>query len=138
MTVDMRPIEGVFMLENCFITLDGEIFKRLPTKKTKQGYKTIQRNHKTYKVMELAYNAFKEDFKDSPSEDEVIDMNIDLIDDNEEIFDNVTNSIYNKIKSGDMKFDENGDRIVPDMSGDIDWSSTTITEKSIQGHDENV
>lgn len=119
MKVEMLPIRGIYGLENCFITKDGEIYQRVPTngnRKRIDGCETITRNFKTYKVADIAEKTFKDN----------------------EFFEDLGRFILGKIDSGEFKFDENGDLLPPDMSGDIDWSSTTITEKTSIDNDQDV
>lgn len=56
-TKEMRPIEGIFGLENCYITKSGEIYERIPTQK-RNGIDTIRRNFNTYSVKDIADKAF--------------------------------------------------------------------------------
>lgn len=56
-TKEMRPIDGIFGLENCYITKDGEIYQRIPTQK-RDGIEVIRRNFSTYSVKDLTDKAF--------------------------------------------------------------------------------
>lgn len=55
---EIKPIYGIFMLEDCYITKSGEIYKRLPTQRTKDGVEFIKRNHSAYRVQDIANKAF--------------------------------------------------------------------------------
>lgn len=57
-TKEMKPINGIFMLEDCYITKDGEIYQKLPTQRTKDGIEFIKRNHSAYMVQDIADKAF--------------------------------------------------------------------------------
>ena len=57
-TKEMRPINGIFMLEDCYITKNGEIYQKLPTQRTKDGVEFIKRNHSAYKVQDIVDKAF--------------------------------------------------------------------------------
>lgn len=56
-TKEMRPIDGIFGLENCYITKDGEIYQRIPTQK-RDGVDVIRRNFSTYSVKDLIDKSF--------------------------------------------------------------------------------
>lgn len=56
-TKEMRPINEIFGLDNCFITKDGEIYQRIPTQK-RNGMEVIKRNLYIYSVKDLADMAF--------------------------------------------------------------------------------
>lgn len=54
---EMRPIEDIFGLENCYITKNGEIYQRIPTQK-RDGVEVIKRNFSIYSVKDLTDRAF--------------------------------------------------------------------------------
>lgn len=54
---EMRPIEDIFGLENCYITKNGEIYQRIPTQK-RDGIDVIKRNFSIYSVKDLTDKAF--------------------------------------------------------------------------------
>ena len=56
-TKEMKPIEDIFGLENCYITKNGEIYQRIPTQK-RDGVEVIKRNFSIYRVNDLADKAF--------------------------------------------------------------------------------
>ena len=57
MIVEIMPIDGIFGLENCYITKDGEIYQRIPTQK-RDGVEVIKRNFSIYRVKDLTDRAF--------------------------------------------------------------------------------
>lgn len=54
---EMRPIDDIFGLENCYITKNGEIYQRIPTQK-RDGVEVIKRNFSIYSVKDLTDKAF--------------------------------------------------------------------------------
>lgn len=58
MTKELKEIEGIFGLDGCYVTEDGEIYKRMPTQHTKDGVEIITRNFSSFKVQDIADRAF--------------------------------------------------------------------------------
>lgn len=54
---EMKPINGIFGLENCYITKNGEIYQRIPTQK-RDGVEVIKRNFSIYSVKDITDRAF--------------------------------------------------------------------------------